>query len=245
MAQVHFDPGIYTNVFPAELPADPVTVMSTERGKFPDLRPLREKIQTCGWNARVYAAGSTVYAYGADMRQLAKDGFTEQQILLAKHPRLASCLIVEGLVDAVGTEQYWSKFGKGRQAIYRPNPVGKAANGKVQVYLGYDLRAIYWGTESDRRFGLVVDIAWAFRDEQGQPLDMHQVAQRNATIQVAQIQGEYLPGKRLINTMVAQQRLQEQILPFVHEHAEFTVPCGGTVRLGSGPVRVILGGYER
>lgn len=245
MSHVRLDPGIYTNVFPVTLPEEPVLVMITARKDFTDLRPLREKIRVSGWNTRVYATGGSVYGYGTDAHRLGDVGFHAASILLSANPGFAARLILEGLADAARSEGYEVRFSRARLSMFGPSPFGKTPGDEVFIYLGYDLRALYWGDKANPSFGLVVDVTWAFRDGAGNHLDMREVAERGATVQVAQIQGEYLQGGSRINTEVSRRRLLEEILPFVQSRCMFTLPCGGSALLETEPARVILGGSER
>jgi hypothetical protein len=245
-APVSLEPGIYVNIFPVTFPEESVHFMVTSRGSFPDLRSLRKLIQDEDWNTQVYAHGNKVYGYGAEMEYLLHEGFEEEILYLTDFPQLTARLIEEGILRLLSTEGYETRVGKGRLLIFHANRSTLAANGKIKVYQGYDLRSTFWWDQFSGKlaYGLVVDVTWAIRDGHEQPLNMHQVAQLNAVTQIAQIQGEYLPGRARINTEVARQRLQEQILPFVQGHPTFELPCGVPAQLSPQPVRIIIGGDE-
>src|SRR5258708_6654600 len=240
------EPGIYINIFLVIMPEEPVLFTVAQRSHFQDLRSLRKHIQDEGWNARIYAHDDKVYGYGIERDNLVQDGFQEEWLSLANYPQLTAHLIEEGFHEVLKTEGYEPRMSKGRLITFPSSTFTFAANGKFKVYQGYALKSPFcWDHFLEKlAFGLVVDVTWAIRDQHEQPLNMHQVAQYNAATQVAQIQGEYLPGGARINTEVARQRLQEQILPFVQAHAQFELPCGVTAQLSPRPIRIIIGGNE-
>lgn len=245
---INLEPGVYTNVFLVIIPEGTARLVVALRSNYQDLRPLRKHIQDKGWNAQVYAPSNSdkVYGFGQDMDLLAGEGFQEENVNLSDTPQLTTRLITEGMVNLLRASGYEARFGKGRTSVFPTNEFKPAANGKIRVYQGYDLRSTFWWDQSLGRlaFGLVVDVTWSIRDQEGRPLNMAQVAELKAATQIAQIQGEYLPGGARINTEVARQRLQEQILPFVREHSKFELPCRVTAELSPQPVRVIIGGHE-
>jgi len=246
MSRVILDPGVYLNVFPVEVPKEPVHIMRADRSSFSNLRPLRERLREENKKAWVYADKHVVYGYGPDVSFLETEGFEEVSLQLVEAPRLTSRLIVEGLVNALRAEGYEALPRKGRWQVYRPNQFTEVAGGKIRVHRGYDLRSLFWkDTVTDNlTFGLIVDIIWLLRDTANQPVNTRRLRQEygyDAIIAIAQIQGECLPNRK-INTEVARQRFQEHILPFVQNHLEFALPCGGRAFLLPEPVRVILGG---
>ncbi len=245
-APISFEPGVYVNIFPVTIPEEPVGFLVAKRGSFPDLRPLRKRIQDEGWNTLLYGHGNKVYGYGVDMDCLASEGFEEEIVYLANLPELTAHLIAEGILDLLRKEGYETRIGKVRSKVFHPSRSTPAANGRINVYQGYDLKSTFWRDPFSGKlaFGLVVDATWSIRDGSGQLLNMHQVAQLNAVTQVAQIQGEFLPRSSRINTEVARQRLQEQILPFIKGHPKFELPCMVTAQLSPQPIRIIIGGNE-
>ncbi len=250
MNRVHLDPGIYLNVFPVKIPEEEILIMTAPRSSFQDLRSLRQGLAEAGRNAWVYADGDVVYGYGSDAATLEEQGFQAQWLRLVELPRLATRVIIEGLVSTLEREGYETLPRKGRWQVYHPSQFHEVANGKIRVHRGYDLRAFFWRDMANNQlaFGLIVDIIWLLRDNANQPLNMRQIRQQygyNVTITIGQIQGEYLPGSNKLNTEVARQRLYEHILPFIQDHLEFDLPCGGRARLLPEPIRVILGGEER
>jgi hypothetical protein len=150
------------------------------------------------------------------------------------------------MFNLLKSKGYEARFGKGRLTAFPANQFKSVSGDKVRVYQGYDLKSVFWwdSTLESLSFGLVVDVTWAIRDMEKKSLNMHQVAELKATTQIAQIQGEYLPGGARINTEVARQRFQEQILPFVQKYSEFELPCGVITKLSPQPIRVIIGGNE-
>lgn len=248
MNRIHLDPGIYLNVFPVEVPEDILTMVVAPRSSFQDLHAVRQSLLDAGKKAWVYADEDVVYGYGPDATSL--EGFQKTSLRLAEVPRLATRVVVEGLVNALRGEGYETLPRNGRWQLYNPVQFKEVDGGKIRVYRGYDLRTIFRKDVAIDQlvFGLIVDIVWILRNNNNQPINMRQIRQQygyKATIAVGEIQGEYLPGSAKINTEVARQRFQEQILPFVHSHPEFDLPCGGKARLLPGPIRVILGGDEQ
>lgn len=250
MNPIQLDPGIYLNVFPVTLPDDPIPVVQANRASWTDLRPLREGIKNR--NVWVYADEKIVYGYGPDRAILKDYGFQETEVRLRETPRLATRLIVQGMVNLLRQEGYEALPRKGRWQLYHPNQFKEVAGGGIRVHQGYDLRAFFWKdiVSEQLAFGLIVDIIWALRDAENQPLNMRQIRQRygyNAIVEVGQVQGEYLPGSKSskINTEVAHQRFRENILPFVQSHSEFKLHCGQLAQVRAEPIRVILGGEEQ
>ncbi|HDG98546.1 MAG TPA: hypothetical protein ENG73_10345 [Desulfobacterales bacterium] len=249
MSHLHLDPGIYLNVFPIEVSKEPIPFMRADRASFQDLHPLRKRLKEEGKKAWVYADEQVVYGYGLDVSTLKMEGFKVVSLRLVETPRLTSRLIVEGLVNELRAEGYEALPRKGRWQVYHPGQFTAVAGGRIHVHRGYDLRGSFWRdtVTAQLTFGLNVDIIWVLRDTANQPLNMRRIRQKygyDAIIAIAQIQGEYLPSRR-INTEVARQRFHEHILPFVQSHSKFELPCGGQARLLSQPVRVILGGEEQ
>jgi hypothetical protein len=242
----HLEPGLYVNIFPVTFSEEPIGFMAASRDSLSDLRPLRTRLQDKEWNIRLYSQGNKVYGYGADMDCLASEEFEEEIVYLANLPELTAHLIVEGILDLLRKEGYETHIDKVRSKVFHPSRSTPAANGRIKVYQGYDLKSIFWRDQFSGKlaFGLVVDATWSIRDESGQSLNMHQIAQLNAATQVAQIQGEYLPRSSRINTEVARQRLQEQILPFVQVHPTFELPCKAAAQVSPQPIRIIIGGSE-
>lgn len=213
MASAHLDPGVYTNIFPVEIPNVCVDVMTAEASDYPDLRGLREQIR-------------------ASSRR--------QQIRLYDYPKWCARMIIEGLTDLLRSQGYREWLGKGRIKLYEPQPFRQAAQGRLRVFRGYDLRAIYWYRDQQLLFGLIVDICWEIQDTSGTRLSTPAIAQYNATIEIGQIQEEFL-SNRQINPEGSRLRLQNHILPFVRQNNEFFLPCGEKATVDEIPLRVILG----
>lgn len=250
MSRIYLDPGVYLNVFPVEIPKEPLTVMRAQRSSFPNLHSLRESLKREDIKAEVYADRSFVYGYGEGAAGLEAKGFQRSSLKLVEVPKLAARLIVEGLVNALETKGYKALPRKGRWQVYQPDQFTLIAYGNIRVHKGYDLRALFLkDAYADQLvFGLIVDIIWLFRDANGQPLNMSQIRQQhgyNVAINIGQVQGEYLPNSNRLNTEVARQRLVDHILPFVQTHSKFNLPCGGNASLLPEPIRVIIGGEER
>lgn len=249
MDRIHLDLGIYLNVFPVKIPEDEIPIMTAPRSSFQDLYPLRQGLAKAGRNAWVYADRDIVYGYGPDAANLKGQGFQEKLLRFVEVPRLATRVIIEGLVNALREEGCEALPRKGRWQVY-PSQFTEVAGGRIRVYRGYDLRAFFWRDNANNQpaFGLIMNIIWVLRDNANQPLSMRKIRQQygyDATIAISQVQGEYLPGSNKLNTEVARQRLYEHILPFIQDHSEFDLPCGGRARLLPEPIRVILGGEER
>jgi hypothetical protein len=242
MAGEHLDPGIYTNIFQVQLPDTSVEAMTNSTGTCPTLRDLREEILASSQNIRVYRHDDIIFGYGPNSDWLIAKGFERQQVRLYDYPKWCSRMIVEGLVDYLTPQGYRPWSGIGRTKLYEPQPFSKAAHGRLRLFRGYDLRAIYRRTNQKLLFGLIVDICWEIQDASGKRLSTQEIAQHNAMGEIAQLQEEFLPGNR-INPEVSRLRLQNHILPFVQKSNKFSLPCSGNVEvtLSSVPLRVIVG----
>lgn len=242
MAGEHLDPGIYVNIFTVQIPNVNVDVMTTKSSNYPDLRKLREEIRGRAFSLRVYRMDDIILGYGSDLDWLTNKHFEKQQIPLYRYPKWCARMIVEGLTDFLKSKGYQEWLGKGRIKVYEPQPFRQAAQDRLHVFRGYDLRAIYWQREEQVLFGLIVDICWEIQDVNGSRLSTSEIAQYNAMSEIAQIQEEYLPGNR-INPEVSRMRLQNHILPFVQQNSRFALPCSGSVSvtLSIIPMRIILG----
>jgi len=242
MGGEHLDPGIYTNIFQVQLPDATVDVMTAPASRYPTLRDLREQIRAFSRKNRVYRNDDIVIGYGADLDWFAGQGFEHRTIRLYDYPKWCARMIVEGVVDHLKQQGYreWSRIG--RTKIYEPQPIGHAAQGRLRLFRGYDLRPIYWRRNGQLLFGLVVDISWEIQDASGRRLSTPEIAQYNAMAEIAQLQEEFLPGNR-INPEVSRLRLQKHILPFVQSNSEFPLPCDVNIKatLSNIPMRVILG----
>ncbi|MBC7077045.1 MAG: hypothetical protein H5T92_01860 [Synergistales bacterium] len=243
MGVEHLDPGIYTNIFQVQLPYATVDVMTAPASRYPTLRDLRGQIQASSRKIRVYRHEDIVIGYGTDLDWFAGQGFENRKIRLYDYPKWCARIIVEGVADHLKQQGYreWSRIG--RTKLYEPQPFGQAAQGRLRLFKGYDMRCIYWRRNGQPLFGLVVDICWEVQDATGKRLSTTDIAQQyNAMAEIAQLQEEYLPGNR-INLEVSRLRLQKHILPFVERNGKFTLPCGVNIEatLSNVPLRVIVG----
>ncbi len=234
-------PGIYTNIFRVFVPDEYVTVMVAPGNAFPSLHEIRMEIERSGWRARVYQHGTQVFGYGQDMEQLASRDFQRKKIRLLEYPGWCARLSAEGLSDYLKNRGYRERFGKGRKQLYEPNPYRTAAEKRLQVFRGYDLRVLYLWREDQPVFGLIVDICWEIQDVRGKRLSTTEIAQYGAMAEIAHIQEEYLDNR--INPEVSRSRLLNHILPFVRSCKEFPLPiCENlNVQLEQTPLRVIVG----
>lgn len=242
MAGKIVDPGIYTNIFPVQVPDTTVEVMTAQASDYPDLRGLREEVRAASCNLRVYRMEDIVLGYGSDSDWLTRKRFEKQQIPLHRYPKWCTRMIIEGLTDLLRSQGYREWLGKGRIKLFEPQPFRQAAQSRLRVFRGYDLRSIYWRREKQVLFGLIVDICWEIQDASGKRLSTPEIAQFNAMAEIAQIQEEYLPDNR-INPEVSRIRLQNHILPFVQQNSQFALPCSGNIEvtLSNIPLRIILG----
>jgi hypothetical protein len=242
MPPQYLEPGIYTNIFPVQIPNETVEVMCASANAYPSLREIREQIRASCCSIRVYRTKDIVLGYGSDLDWLADKRFQRQSKRLYDHPAWCSRMIVEGLVDLLKRQDYREWAGKGRTTLYEPRPFRQAAQGRLRVFRGYDLRCIYRKEENELLFGFIVDICWEIQDTNGKRVSSPEISQYNAVAEIAQIQEEFLPGNR-INPEVSRLRLQNHILPFVQNNCEFALPCDNNVRatLDNVPLRVILG----
>ncbi len=241
MSSISLDPGIYANIFRVILPDTLVAVMVAPSNAFLSLRELRAELEQSGWTARVYRCYDQVFGYGQDMKRLASKGFQLRKIRILDYPQWCARLITEGLSDHLKEKGYQERPGKARTTLFEPTPYRTTTNGRLQAFRGYDLRAIYV-RQNTLVFGLIVDVCWEIRDANGQRCNSVEIARYGATVEVAQIQEEFLPDGR-INPEVSRIRFHTQILPFVREHKEFPLPLEGNIKamLEETPIRVILG----
>ncbi len=247
MDKVQLQPGIYTNIFPVILPDEPVYCMEIQRAQWIDLRELRSKIEQANRRVTVYADRNRVYGYGEDAESfLSAKGFGKTSVLFKQVPALAAHVVLQGIIDAALAKGFWQrrkmslKGVDARTEIFRPSPKGITAQGKVKVFVGYELRCAYYPAVES--FGLVVDITWAYQDEHGAPLNTSQMRARNAMKEALVIQEEFLRGTNRLNLQIAQIRMHDNLLPFVREFQSIDLPCGGQAHLEPEPFPVILGG---
>ncbi len=231
---VSFDFGLYINIFEVEVPSESVNVMVTTTTNYPNLQLLREEIKQNSWNCRVYSVQNRIFGYGEGCSVLKTKSFHAEHIRLHDEPSFCAHLILEGLAERS------AGYRNGRLMLYDPKPYCSIAGGKLQVYRGYDLRSIWWRQEREARFGIVIDVRWKVQDEKGKHLSTPEIAAYNATMEIGQIQEEFLPNGK-INTEVARLRLQNHILPWVEKHSSFSLPCGVEATITKMPVRVVMG----
>jgi len=247
MDKVQLQPGIYTNIFPVILPDEPVSFVEIQRAQWIDLHELRNEIEQANRRVVVYADRNRVYGYGEDAETfLPAKGFGKTSVLFKQVPALATHVMLQGLLDAALAKGFWQrrrmslKGVDARTEIFRPTPKGTAVQGRVKVFVGYDLRCAYYPAVES--FGLVVDVTWAYQDEHGAPLNTSQMRARNAMNEALVIQEEFLRGTNRVNLQIAQIRMLNYLLPFVQEFQTIDLPCGGQARLEPEPFPVILGG---
>lgn len=245
MMAARLDAGLYLNLFPVDMPPEPVTLLASARAAYPDLRPLRDELAQSGKRVWIYAEGDKVYGYGEDSDLLQSKGFDTTAISLPNVPRLASRMILEGFINHIKQEGYEPIERKGRCQVFNWGECQTIRAGNVHVYRGFDLRSLFVKDRETGRlvFGLVVDVTYAVRGPSDEPLSPGEIRRRfgeRAVSEVRQAQGDLLPTGR-INTEVARQRLLEHILPFVGRFLNFRLPCGIDVSLRPEPARIILG----
>ena len=242
MNKLDLEPGLYVNIFKVNKPDNlEVTVFTTSASAYPDLRDLRSWISQTGLKAQVYRAGNHVFGYGEDAHKLASKGFQMQKVRLFDHPGWFTRLIKESFGDHLKNKGYRELGGKVGMTLYEPN-YQSAAGGKLLIYRGYYIRAIYLGNHPHYVFGLIIDCSWRILDANGHLLDTSAIKQYNAVTEVAQIQGELLPTNQ-INPEISRLRLRNHILPFVTENKEFALILGEKINasLEESPTRIILG----
>lgn len=237
--------GLYLNLFPVDIPPQPVRLFVSTRARCPDLRRLRTELEQSGKRVWVYAEGDKVYGYGDDSELLQSKGFELMMISLPNVPRLASRMILEGFINHIKQEGYDPIERKGRCQVFNWGECQTIRAGNVRVYRGFDFRSLFLKDRETGRlvFGLVVDVTYAVRGPSDESLSPGEIRRRfgeRAVSEVRQAQGDLLPTGR-INTEVARQRLLEHILPFVGRFPNFRLPCGIDVSLRPEPARIILG----
>jgi hypothetical protein len=246
MARPTLDPGVYTNIFPVSIPLGPCTMFVGDRSRpeYQDLRPIRENIQRRGLSIFLYIprGSAEVLVYGPDMADQPRQVVEEREVELAEFPELATRVILDGFIDLLRHENYDTRFGKGRATVFPSLAVATVARGEANVFRGFDIRTFFWRDRSRRRlvFGLVVDVVWSTRDQSGRRLQTQDLARLGVLRELAQIQGEVLPGGSRLNSEIARELLLEHILPFAAEHEQFELPSGGLARVSAEPVRVVV-----
>lgn len=239
------DVGYYINIFPVEFQENTIEVVTVNREKFSDLRPLREEIRSAEKEVFVYADGDKVYGYGRESAWLSSKEFSSAKINLNDTPRLTGRMILEGFVNKLKEKGYSPVEGKGRCRIFNWTQPQQTSDGNVNVFKGFDLRSIFLKDQENNEFifGIVIDVTYAFRDNRGNPLNFRYIVTQygSQTLRnVRQIQGDLIPTG--INTEISRQRFIEEILPFVKNFPNFQLPCDIEAMLKAEPMRLILGG---
>ena len=255
---VRLDLGYYVNMFEVIVPEQEIEIMICERSKYPSLKELRNQIKENRKEAFVYVPqrSDKIYGYGPEMSWLSNKGFSSYRINLYEIPGLTGRMILEGVINKTMQMGFvFLKFNqnadiyqildktKGRLKIFKRKPE-VTSDGKVRVFIGYDLRVIFLRDPMENRlnFGLVVDITYSLRDEKDRPLNYRAIVLEfgpHTLREVRQIQRDLIPTG--INREVSRQRLDEDIIPFVEELSEIELPCGLEAKITSEPCRIILG----
>ena len=248
-SRARLDVGLYLNLFPVEVPTDPIRFLEADRSLYVNLRPLRDELIQLGKRAWVYAEGDKVYGYGKDCDSLRPKGFYETDITLPDRPRLTARMILEGFIDRIKQDLFTPLERKGRYEVFNWAEYQSTSDGNVRVHRGFDLRSLFLKNRETGElvFGLIVDVAYTLRDQSNESLNAHDIRERFGSetfSETRQIQGDLLPTRR-INTEVARQRLLDHILPFVSRFTDFQLPCDIAVSLSHEPTRIILGGEGR
>lgn len=252
---IQLDPGFYINLFNVTINESETEqpVMVIERSKYMDLKELRAEIRQTGKEIFVYAPerSTILYGYGQDMKWLSNKNFRLSKVKLYEEPSLASRMILEGIINKaieLGYQPLFSKE-KGRCVLTNWNNFRTTADGEIRVFLGYDIRVIFIKdpTKDKLNFGLIADIRYFFRDKNENPLNFKNIVSKfgsGALKEVRQLQKDLIliDGKARINFEVSRQRLLEDIIPFIEEIGQITLPCGIKVNVNSAATRVVLGG---
>lgn len=241
------DVGFYVNLFEVSFPDAPLQLMRVERSKYPNLKDLRRELADKQMAVRLYTSRDVVYGYGRSQEVLADYGFAAMTVSLKEIPEVTSRMILEGLVERLIADGY-QKEEKGRVKVFNfGTPILKTRDG-VRLFSGYDLRSLFLREPDEGLFfGIIVDVAYACTDGQGNRLGSREIVKRfgsEALQAIRQKQGDILPN-RSINLEISRQRLMEHILPFVRKYRSFALPCGVKVTLSTEPVRVVLTSEER
>jgi hypothetical protein len=242
MDKIYLAPGLYANIFKLNIQNEKVTVFQSTTAIHQRMSDLRVLIKQNKWDANVYRIDNIVFAYGKDAEKFLQLGFEKQTIYLFDQPKLCNRLIREGLIEYLKSENYRGPYGKARIIFYEPQPYEYAAKGEIKVFRGYDLRTIYQYQNDTIFFGLIVDVCWEIQDKNGQRLNMVEIANYNATNEIAQIQGELLSNNQ-INTEISKFMLDNHIMPFVCKIKEFKLPLDRDIKvsLENIPIRIIEG----
>lgn len=237
--------GIYTNIFEIRLSNSNVKIMRVERSRYPSLRELRQELESKGLDVHVYAERDKIYGYGKVSQILENYSFEQVEINLQDTPQLTCRMILDGFIEMLKNEKFEVFEKKGRVKVFNFNQP-TSINNDLFVYRGFDLRSIFLldHFENELRFGLIIDVAYTYRDREKGRLNFHQIVERfgsDTLIKVRQVQGDFTPYRRA-NMEVSRQCLQENILPFVKHYSNFLLPCGVKAEIKPEPARVILTG---
>jgi len=252
------DLGYYVNMFKVIVPEQEIEIMICDRSKYPSLKELRNQIKENRKEVFVYVPqrSDKIYGYGPEMSWLSNKGFSSDRINLYEIPRLTGRMILESVIDkTIQMGFVFLEFNQnadiyqildknmGRLKIFKRKPE-VTSDGKVRVFIGYDLRVIFLRDPMENRlnFGLVVDITYSFRDEKDRPLNYRVIVLESGphTLrEVRQIQRDLIPTG--INKEISRQRLNEDIIPFVEQLSKIELPCGLEAKITSEPCRIILG----
>lgn len=246
MANVQLQPGIYTNIFPVVLPDKPVALMEIQRSLLQDLRALREEIDRANLRVHVYAYKDRVFGYGQEANTfLSTKGFRPTTVSFQEVPALTAHMVLQGVINLALEKGFWQRWKmslkgvEARTEIFRPEPKGTTTQGGVKVFAGYDLRCAYYPAVES--FGLVIDVIWAYQDENGVSLNTPKMCAQNALNEALVIQEEYLRGANRFNLQISRIRMHDYLLPFAQEFQTIPLPCGRQACLESEPFSVMLG----
>ncbi len=247
--EMNLDAGLYVNLFEVEFEDCDADLMCASRSQVPKLRDFRKQLADQNLAIRVYAVNEWVYGYGSDRDQLTESGFETKSVRIREIPQLTGRLILEGYVESLERAGYTCHWSFGRAFAYQFNTPLLTTNEGVKLFRGFELQSLYLlDPETENLvYGMVINAAFRFRDQNDKPLNTHEVVTRFGSDTLRQLrikQGDLAPIGG-INLEVSRQRLMELTLPFVKARHSFELPCGIPAELTQQPVRVVLAGQEQ
>ena len=245
---ISLDPGFYANLFEVSVTTINIPIMVAERNKYPDLRSLRNEIESNGKKVLIYSPerSDILYGFGEDMEWLSSKDFRKDSVNLHNEPRLTGYMVLEAFInkaEGLGFHPFFSK-DKGRCRLFNWNEFKTTSDNKVKLYLGYDVRIIFLKDQIENSlvFGLVLDITYSLKDFNDNPLNFHEIITNfgSSTLkEIRQIQRDLIPTG--INKEISRQRLIEDIVPFVEKISEIELPGCLKAQITPNPARIVLG----
>lgn len=242
---IQLPPGVYLNAFPVDISPTVLTLMRARNLSSPQLQALRAESRSpnSGLSLFVETRSGMTYAYGKNASLLSIRGFDQQTVDLRVAWELGRRMITDGLLGALQAEGLDASQNMGLISAREQGSTLASPKGEVQLSRKFQIRTLSFPDPSHAAadFAVSVDLAWDVRGAAGQPIGPRQVAALGLASQVAQAQGELLPGTQRVNLELAKARLLDVIIPFVVAHSNFELSGGGRARISPNPIRVTIG----